>query len=103
MVTAQRRNESIEKVPLTIQAFTGQTLSQLNVTTLDDLLKYTPNVTYGNNGPGQGNIFIRGLSAGFAGEPVQRHGRQLPQRCGLSGRPVVPVPRPATSTSTWST
>ena len=67
VVTAQRRNESIEKVPLTIQAFTGQTLSQLNVTTLDDLLKYTPNVTYGNNGPGQGNIFIRGLSAGFAG------------------------------------
>ena len=67
VVTAQRRNESIEKVPLTIQAFTGQTLNQLNVTTLDDLLKYTPNVTYGNNGPGQGNIFIRGLSAGFAG------------------------------------
>ncbi len=67
VVTAQRRNESIEKVPLTIQAFTGKTLSQLNVTTLDDLLKYTPNVTYGNNGPGQGNIFIRGLSAGFAG------------------------------------
>ncbi len=67
VVTAQRRNESIEKVPLTIQAFTGKTLSQLNVTTLDDLLKYTSNVTYGNNGPGQGNIFIRGLSAGFAG------------------------------------
>ena len=67
VVTAQRRNESLEKVPLTIQAFTGQTLQQLQVTTLDDLLKYTPNVTYGNNGPGQGNIFIRGLSAGFAG------------------------------------
>ena len=67
VVTAQRRSESVEKVPLTVQAFTGQTLSQLNVTTLDDLLKYTPNVTYGNNGPGQGNIFIRGLSAGFAG------------------------------------
>ena len=67
VVTAQRRNESVEKVPFTVQAFTGETLSQLNVTTLDDLLKYTPNVTYGNNGPGQGNIFIRGLSAGFAG------------------------------------
>ena len=67
VVTAQRRNESIQKVPTTIQAFTGQTLSQLNVTTLDDILKYTPNVTYGNNGPGQGSIFMRGLSAGFAG------------------------------------
>jgi iron complex outermembrane receptor protein len=66
-VTAQRRNESIQKVPLTIQAFTGETLSQLHITTFDDLIKYTPNVTFGNNGPGQGAIFIRGLSAGFAG------------------------------------
>jgi outer membrane receptor protein involved in Fe transport len=67
VVTAQRRTEDVQKVPLTVQAFTGATLSTLNVTNVDDLLKFTPNVTYGNNGPGQGNIFMRGLSAGFAG------------------------------------
>ncbi len=67
IVTAQRRNEGIQKVPLTIQAFTGETLSQIHVTTFDDLIKYVPNVTFGSNGPGQGAIFIRGLSAGFAG------------------------------------
>jgi iron complex outermembrane receptor protein len=67
VVTAQRRSESIQKVPLTIQAFSGEMLSQLNVTSFDDLVKYTPNVTFGNNGPGQGNVFMRGLSAGFAG------------------------------------
>jgi iron complex outermembrane receptor protein len=67
VVTAQRRNESVQNVPMTVQAFTGQSLANLNVTTLDGLLKYTPNVTFGNNGPGQGNIFMRGLSAGFAG------------------------------------
>ena len=66
-VTAQRRNESIQKVPLTIQAFTGETLSQLNVVNFSDLLKFTPNVTYANNGPGAGAIFLRGLSSGFAG------------------------------------
>jgi iron complex outermembrane receptor protein len=68
VVTAQRRNENVQNVPMTIQATTGATLKSLNVTTLDGLLKYTPNVTYGNNGPGQGNIFMRGLSAGFAGD-----------------------------------
>jgi iron complex outermembrane receptor protein len=68
VVTAQRRNETVENVPMTVQAVTGVTLSNLNVSTLDALLKYTPNVTYGNNGPGQGNIFMRGLSAGFAGD-----------------------------------
>jgi len=66
-VTAQRRNESIENVPITIQAVTGDQLKQLNISTLDDLLKYTPNVTYSGNGPGTGNIFMRGLSSGSAG------------------------------------
>ena len=67
IVTATRRNESLQKVPLTIQAFTGKTLSDLNVVNFTDLLKYTPNVTYGNNGPGAGMIFLRGLSTGFSG------------------------------------
>src|ERR1700761_486277 len=67
IVTATRRNESIQKVPLTIQAFSGDALSKLNVTTFNDLLKYTPNVTYSSNGPGSGAIFMRGLSSGFAG------------------------------------
>jgi len=67
VVTAQHRDESVQKVPLTVQAFTGGTLQKLNVTTLDSILRFTPNVSYGNNGPGQGSIFMRGLSAGFAG------------------------------------
>jgi iron complex outermembrane receptor protein len=67
IVTATRRNESIQKVPLTIQAFTGATLKDLNVSNFNDLIKYTPNVTFGNNGPGAGTIFMRGLSTGFAG------------------------------------
>ena len=67
IVSASRRDESAQKVPSTIQAFTGQTLADLNVTDVQDLLKYTPNITYGNNGPGQGEIFIRGLSNGFRG------------------------------------
>jgi iron complex outermembrane recepter protein len=66
-VTAQRRTESIQDVPVTIQALTGEQLSQLNVSTFDDVLKYLPNVTFSSNGPGQGNIYMRGLSAGFAG------------------------------------
>jgi outer membrane receptor protein involved in Fe transport len=67
IVTAQRRTENIQNVPATIQAFTGATLDKLNITTFQDILKITPNVTYGSNGPGQGTIFMRGLSAGSAG------------------------------------
>ena len=63
-VTAQRRSQSIQDVPISMQAFTAETLQQLNVSTLDDYIKYLPNVTTANNGPGQNEVFMRGLSAG---------------------------------------
>jgi iron complex outermembrane receptor protein len=63
-VTAQRRTENIQDVPIAIQALTAQTLQQLNVSTFDDYLRYLPNVTSANNGPGQNEVFMRGLSAG---------------------------------------
>ncbi len=66
-VTAQRRDESIQNVPITIQAITGSQLKDLNLSTFDDVVKYLPNVTCPTNGPGQGNIYMRGLSTGFAG------------------------------------
>ncbi len=72
VVTAQRRTESIQDVPISIQAFTGQTLKELNVTTFDDYIKYLPNVSAASNGPGQNEIFMRGLSAGV--QPSQGSG-----------------------------
>ena len=66
-VTAQRRTENLQDVPITIQALTSETLQQLNVTTFDDIVKYTPNVTTASWGPGQDLIFMRGLSTGALG------------------------------------
>src|SRR6267154_635125 len=63
-VTAQRRSENAQDVPISMQAFTSETLKQLNVSTLDDYIKFLPNVTTANNGPGQNEVFMRGLSAG---------------------------------------
>jgi outer membrane receptor protein involved in Fe transport len=63
-VTAQRRTENIQNVPISIQALTAENLSQLNIQTFDDYIKYLPNVTSANNGPGQNEVFMRGLSAG---------------------------------------
>jgi iron complex outermembrane recepter protein len=64
IVTAQRRTEKMQDVPISMQALTGQALQQLNVQTFDDYLKYLPNITSANNGPGQNEVFMRGLSAG---------------------------------------
>jgi iron complex outermembrane recepter protein len=67
VVTAQRRTENIQNVPIAIQAFTNETLAQLNVTTFDDLIKYLPNVSASSAGPGQSQIFMRGLGVGDQG------------------------------------
>ena len=66
-VTAQRRTENIQNVPIAIQALTAETLEKLSVSTFDDYVRYLPNVTVASNGPGQNNIFMRGLSVGAAG------------------------------------
>jgi outer membrane receptor protein involved in Fe transport len=67
IVTAQHRDESIQNVPITMQALTAETLSQLHVDTFEDLVKYLPNVTFAGNGPGQSNIFMRGLATASSG------------------------------------
>jgi len=66
-VTAQRRTENIQNVPIAIQALTADTLEKLSVSTFDDYVRYLPNVTVASNGPGQNNIYMRGLSVGAAG------------------------------------
>jgi iron complex outermembrane recepter protein len=71
IVTANRRVENIQDVPITIQAMSGDTLKQLNITGFNDLLKYTPNVTYSGNGPGTGNIFMRGMGGVGSGNQSQ--------------------------------
>ena len=42
VVTAQRRAENLQDVPVSIQALTGDTLEQLNVSTVEEFVKYLP-------------------------------------------------------------
>lgn len=82
IVTAQRRTENVQNVPIAIQALTSETLTQLNVATLDDFVRYLPNVTAPTSGPGMSQVFMRGLSVGSDG--VQSGG-------SISGFPNVAI------------
>ena len=62
VVTATRRSENLQDVPIAITALTGTMLSELNVQTLDDFLKYLPNVSTAGVAPGQDEVYMRGLS-----------------------------------------
>jgi iron complex outermembrane recepter protein len=67
IVTANRREENLQNVPMTIQVLTGETLAKLNATTFDDFVKYLPAVTAHGVGPGQNSIYVRGLGTADAG------------------------------------
>jgi outer membrane receptor protein involved in Fe transport len=62
IVTANRRAESLQNVPIAMLVLTGDTLGKLNATTFDDFVKYLPGVTAHGVGPGQNNIYMRGLA-----------------------------------------
>lgn len=64
VVTATRRRENIQNVPVTMQALTGHMLQQLHISSFQDYVRMLPNLTSADNGPGQNEIFIRGIGAG---------------------------------------
>ena len=83
-VTAQRRDESIQNVPITIQAITGTQLKDLSLSTFDDVVKYLPNVTFPTNGPRPGQYLHARAEHGVRRQSVERHHSAVPERSGLS-------------------
>ncbi|MEM9085943.1 MAG: TonB-dependent receptor [Pseudomonadota bacterium] len=63
VVTAQKRSEDLQDVPISVSAIGEEQLDQLNIDTFEDYLEQLPSVTAGGNGPGQSTIYIRGLAS----------------------------------------
>ncbi len=70
LVTATRREETANKIPVAIQALSGDALQKLNVTNFEKLVEYLPNVRTASRGPGISSIYIRGLSTDTAGAQI---------------------------------
>ena len=85
VVTAQRRTENAQDVPIAIQAFSGETLEQLNVTTFDDLIRHLPNVSGASQGPGQVPDLHAGPQRRKRADSIRRLDQRLSERCPLSG------------------
>ena len=87
IVTAQRRTENLQRVPVSVQALTIQVLEQHQAVTLDDYVKLLPSVSFQTLGPGRSDVFFRGITTGDGGlptsgfylddTPVQTSGRTL--------------------------
>ncbi len=65
VVTARKREESLQETPIAVSAFSGDNLEELGMRDIADLRKVAPNVDLydGNGTGGAGNVFIRGVGA----------------------------------------
>lgn len=60
IVTAQKRQESVQDIPIAITAFSGDALEALNMTNMYDLEMMTPGLVTGHN-VGYAQTFLRGV------------------------------------------
>jgi outer membrane receptor protein involved in Fe transport len=66
-VTAEKRSESLQNVPISIQALGEEKLAQLNVTEFNDYVKFLPSVSFQSLAPSQTEIYMRGVASGGDG------------------------------------
>src|ERR1019366_2535404 len=58
VVTAQKRAENLQSVPVSVQALSGKTLEQHDVTEFADYVKFLPSVTFQTLAPSVTNVYI---------------------------------------------
>jgi iron complex outermembrane recepter protein len=61
VVTAQKRRESLQDVPMSISVLTGEIIEKRSLVSLNDFIRYVPGVTYSEFSPGSNSIVIRGI------------------------------------------
>ena len=72
VVTARRREEVLSRVPVSVSAFSGDTLANRSITSIEQLTQATPGLNFGRAG-GSGNpqVVIRGQSRSNIGDAAQ--------------------------------
>ena len=61
IVTAQKREESVQDVPIALQAFTGEEIRNLRITRASDITRLAPNLNLSTQNTASRQINIRGV------------------------------------------
>lgn len=62
VVTATKREQPMQDIPVSIQAMTGSNIDRLGVDSFEEYARYLPNVVWSGRGPGQAELYIRGAA-----------------------------------------
>jgi iron complex outermembrane receptor protein len=71
IVTAQKREESLQRIPFSIQAIPEAQLKQMGASNLADYARFIPSMSYTETTPGFSTIVFRGI---YVGHDVLVHG-----------------------------
>lgn len=66
-VTAQKRTENAQDVPISLNVIGAQQLDEMHVADFEDYAKLLPSVSITPNGPGFGQVYMRGAVSGGDG------------------------------------
>jgi outer membrane receptor protein involved in Fe transport len=87
VVTARRREENLQDIPLSIQAISAEAMQVQGIYTMEDITDYVPNVTLMVTGrAGLGSVIIRGIGGGspdpsaLSGSGMYLDGHYMPGR-----------------------
>ena len=61
-VTATKRAQPMQDIPVSIFALTGDMIDELGVDNFGEFVQYLPNVVWTGRGPGQAELYIRGAA-----------------------------------------
>lgn len=67
IVTAQKREENLQNVAVSVQVLGNQQLEELNLNNFADYIQFLPTVSYISARPGNSQIYMRGISSGGDG------------------------------------
>jgi outer membrane receptor protein involved in Fe transport len=67
VVTATKREENLQDVPVSIQAIGTRRLDQLNISNFEDYTKQLPSVSFQTSQPGSTTVYMRGVATGGDG------------------------------------
>ncbi len=67
VVTASKREATVQSLPMSIQAIDERTLAQQNVNQFSDYAKLMPSVTFQTSGPNTATVYMRGVASGLEG------------------------------------
>ena len=88
VVTAQKREQSIQDVPIAVTAFTADSLQTKGISDISKLSNYTPNVSFDAGTPFSGSdvvlsAYIRGIGQNDFVPPARTMSAMYRSACGL--------------------